>query len=93
VRRIALGETAFLRPIASATSVKETSFLPVVTSDLDASALQPPLSELSVLALAERPQVEQLVYEIGRLLRRELEPPHSYADMLLRLVRLASAAA
>jgi hypothetical protein len=69
---------------------QEASLLPVVTSALDASALVGPLSELSFLQLAEAPQVEQLVFEIGRLLGRALEPPHSYAEMAHRLVGLAT---
>ncbi len=68
---------------------QETPFFPVRTSELEASALKPPLSELNVLHLAESAQVQQLVFDLGRLLARALEPPHSYAQQVAQVSGLA----
>jgi len=68
---------------------QDTPLLPVRTSELDPSALRPPLSELNVLNLAESAQVQQLVFDLGRLLSRSPEPPQAYAQSAAQVSSLA----
>jgi hypothetical protein len=70
-----------------------TPFLPVMGAGLDASALRPPLSEMSFLRLDRAAEVEQLVAEVGSLVGRAVEPPATYPDAMKRLVEAAAALA
>ena len=64
-------------------------FFPLVPSAAVAAKVQPPLSELNMLRLDGRGELEQLLNDLGRSLACPLEPAAGYAAALERVIALA----
>jgi hypothetical protein len=63
-----------------------TPLIPVLSADLGDDALTAPLSELNVLRVDQRAQVEQLLADLGQVLGRQVAAAHTYVRAIDELL-------